>query len=615
MEYSGKMNDTISNTHGKLFFFSNETYFEGADLVDIYPDKSKAYIFLVVSAILAIFVYLLAGRINEKTNRLLLLISVIVGHTGLYIKNLGYIDEVYVNLIHPFNLHQHGRFSFRSDILVDGTVEYLYYVLLTPFSANRVSLLLAAFTLGWFIATMHFIIIERIFRNEITVVYATGMALTLFHSELNRILAEGFGNGLVSLAFLAGIWAWRESRPSVMIVISVMLPLIRIDAILYSSVLLLFCFLEFGNFKRIISGFAISLLSMLLVLLFSKMYYGHYIPTPIAFKSVPFRLVIANLNRFPYAILLNSLSVPGLILLPILIAIFKMKLMESSFRNLIILYVLLLFISGVYYIQARVNSPDRYYLPMYFVANICIGLAIGRFIRELITSVSCKISGTGLQKIVIMILILVNSHLAFQSRRFAFSGKDFLLPLPFDGLVSRTFKIANEAVVLNEILTESQRVATTELNTLGFFANFKIDPLWGYANREIARSKTHVKFSGGIRVLPNYVIRSKPDYLWVYHVPQPVQNFIFNSDKDGSWYDFGVMVGIASVADLASEFPNVVLISRGNCDICLLVPERSMDLLKSRLMEAGYKSCFERPLNLKAIQDSNRRHPMVLKTY
>lgn len=608
--------DLTSDWQGKLFYFASDSQLNLTKLIEIYPDKSKAQFLFYLCFMICLALCLFVRKLPEPTTRLLLLVVGLLTQTGFYIQKLGYLDEVYVNLVHPYNLYHSGKYSFQSDSLIDGTVEYFYYLLLTPFAKTRETLVIAAFVLGWIVSLLHLMVIAKIFRKSELLIFTIAIFLTAFHPSINYILASGFGNGLISLLFLIAISSWLDAKQTPTLLIAALLPLLRIDAILYSSVLIILDFSLYRKIKRPLSALAASIACICCVLLFSKIYYGHWIPTPILFKSVPTALLIQNLKMFPIAVLTNSIIDFSILVFPILFITFYYRINDRKFAALSFSYGLLLLISAFYKIQARVNSPDRYYLPTFFMAILLTALGLALIAKKL----ESEIQLTSFKKTALTFFLIFLSVQEFQfgieSRRFAKTGFDqHSLPFPFEGLVYRTFKIVQQAEYLSTIINHKEVVATVELNTLGFFADFKVDPLWGYANRQYAKSSTIAPFAGGIRCDPTYVLNSKPDYFWVYHLPSNIESHILEDFKDGEWYQFSVNIGVASIADLANEFPNVFYIRHDNLTTCLLVPNRSTEKLISALKNKGHRLEFQRSLNGDRIREANSKNPLKLKQY
>jgi len=84
----------------------------------------------------------------------------------VYIFSSGYADEVYVNLEHPYNLFHFGKFSMSPFRMIDGTVEFIYYLLLTPFALSQATLIVASLILGYGVCWSHLYLVKRIFREH-----------------------------------------------------------------------------------------------------------------------------------------------------------------------------------------------------------------------------------------------------------------------------------------------------------------------------------------------------------------------------------------------------------------------------------------------------------------
>ena len=207
---------------------------------------------------------------------------------AIYTLTWGYVDEVSINLEHSYNLYHFGRFSFSPARLLEGTVEYVYYLLLAPFGSSAASLMVANFALGLVIAWGHLWLLSRLAKGERLSTQLGLLLLFCIHFPLIAMLSSGFGNGLVSLACLGSLSLWFAGRTRPALVVACALPLLRPDAVLYSYALL-FAFLP--TTRALLSWpqlvrwvWPVCALAGYLVLF--RIGFGHWIPTPIAFKSV-----------------------------------------------------------------------------------------------------------------------------------------------------------------------------------------------------------------------------------------------------------------------------------------------------------------------------------------
>ena len=81
--------------------------------------------------------------------------AAMIALAGTYVYSCRWTDEVFINLEHTYNLWHHGRFSFSPSTWVDGTVEFVYHLLLLPAAATRELLIGGNYLLGFCIALAH----------------------------------------------------------------------------------------------------------------------------------------------------------------------------------------------------------------------------------------------------------------------------------------------------------------------------------------------------------------------------------------------------------------------------------------------------------------------------
>ena len=103
------MADLTSDWQGKLFYFASDSQLNLTKLIEIYPDKSKAQFLFYLCFMICLALCLFVRKLSEPTTRLILLVVGLLTQTGFYIRKLGYLDEVYVNLVHPYNLYHSGK--------------------------------------------------------------------------------------------------------------------------------------------------------------------------------------------------------------------------------------------------------------------------------------------------------------------------------------------------------------------------------------------------------------------------------------------------------------------------------------------------------------------------
>ena len=146
-------------------------------------------------------------------------------------------DEVAVNLEHTFNLFHFGRFSMSPTAPVDGTVEYVFYLLHLPFAASARLLAVG----NWLICTLVAVLTLWLLGRGRLIGDARRNALFLLFpaafSPLFLPMGTGFGNGLLSAAFVLQLIFVFRGRWAAAIAVAALLPLLRPDGTLWAMVL------------------------------------------------------------------------------------------------------------------------------------------------------------------------------------------------------------------------------------------------------------------------------------------------------------------------------------------------------------------------------------------
>ena len=520
---------------------------------------------------------------------------------GFYIFYLGFIDEVFVNLDHPWNLLNHGRFSFQPDHLVDGTVEFLYYFLLTPWATSRPHLIQALMLQGWLVAWLHLVVLYSMLRREQTPVRTWSLLILACHPTVNDVFAGGFGNSLISLVFLSSLAFWWNSKLKTAAFFAVIMPLIRLDAIVYVPPLVVLIFMAKPRLRTAVIT-SLSALSFVIVLLcIHRTGYGYWVPTPILFKSMPIHVLAGSIHRFPNVVIALFISPINLVLLGSILGGFHLLNRNPKTRQLLSIIPYLICISIFYYIQARINPPDRYYLPMNIVVIIISGYAIGSIqSRTPVDSHDNQNPAFSLflSKYGLLIFMIGLLQFAVYARRVSQVGLDtHFNNSAFPGPVIRNDLIVHDAMILQEIIPENSgwSTATTELDTFGFFLDRPIFPLWGYANREIALSKTFNTMN--IRCDPKILERTRPELFWVWHRTMDPRLRVYDASEDRNFFTFLSSAGLGSSKFITDQY-HLLIMNRGGTSTQILVRHDIWPIFQNRLTHTGYRKIQSRPWNI-----------------
>jgi hypothetical protein len=435
-------------------------------------------------------------------------------------RNFAITDEVAINLKHPYNLYHFGRFSFSPAKMVDGTVEYFFYLLHYPFAANVQQLLFG----NWFISLIIGLLIFNLFAGSrlIEEPLCRGLFLLVVatFAPLFMLLGNGFGGGLLAVAFLGALLNLVQQNWRVVLLFSSVMPLIRPDGILWSIVIAVAAafaaFCEEGSLVllmryRLVLLYVVPAFALSLYGLSTYILYGHLVPTPILFKNIKVVVLLFESGRlsdiFHAAVTVLSPDVALLlcVVVPMALSAAKERPWSSSHQKLRIGFavfamstVLLCGFSfinqlhGLFLGDLYIRYGTNAYLALLVVYAILIDWSIKQGHGVIVRSISCFIP---------VVLIV------FQS---------FGLFLRADSSLTNRYSNYAAGALTQDILNGTElTISTTEMDSFGLgVSDRQVLDYWGYTNRHIAQSTTcngdRAKFDSSA------FLEDKPDLYWPY---------------------------------------------------------------------------------------------------
>ncbi len=442
---------------------------------------------------------------------------------GLYMNTYGLNDEVAVNLEHSYNLFHHGLFSMSPHKMIGGTVEIIYYLLHTPFAGDLRRLLLANYILGMLFGWLHIFCIWKFWLPENShknTLLLSCFALTV---PIAVIFSDGFGNVLISLAFILSLSFLKARRERVSLGLGALLPLIRPEGI-YLSVInfIAFVFHRKTSKKAVgigdtMIGFCAPCLSLFVYLAGHQFFYGHWIPTPVLFKSVKLSMLKEFNPAFFVYQMLALLSQPSMMMgVALAIAFFILLLKKNKQFNLEIrmlwVCVLLLAVQFSFFMAGATLLPYlggvsemRHGLP-FLVTLTLFSLVFVSSMEEVV--VADKFHSIVLRPSFFIFCML---YLSALMHGFEGASKNYKNDL---GL-NRDYAI-KVGLFSDRVMPDDFEFSSTEMNFYGLGSDRFVIDLWGYSNRDIANSR----ICNGMRVRtnPNYFLEQSPELYWMYWV-------------------------------------------------------------------------------------------------
>ncbi|MFM7128248.1 MAG: hypothetical protein ACKO0V_02690, partial [bacterium] len=575
----------------------------------------------------AFLALIMAYRVHKSgaTRMPLLLVAGLV-QSFQYFYYCGYVDEVYINLEHSWNLYHFGLFSFSPTKMVDGTVELLYYATLAPFAWSHLSLIYACVGLGLMISLLHTVLVWYFVRNFpplIQFIVTLGFAWNPIFAEIQ---GAGFGNGLVSLVYFLGFIAVWENHWRLATACTVILPLFRPDAVIYSMFLIIAMTLKQRRLPiQTIVGTAFGVFAFMTVV---RLIYGHWILTPVLYKKTPLFEIFKGVKQqlIPLVYGLNDIYTLAIC---IVLVMSSLKFLKSSApeitpeNRLLARTQFLLFtaLCGFYVLTNRnfFAETRRYYLPFEYFGFI---LLITEWGLPLLNSIGLLKNGTSdttdsfdarpyiVATLVFLTLWSTNTAVnRWANRKNRLSDRT---NLTVAWLMSREDAFSAISKLSEEIFPQNWRIAATELQGYGFMMDRDIDPLFGYANRRMALSKTLAK--RGTKTDVNYLKFSKPEVIWAgRYLPVSYPTDLKPENQPKLMGGLQIEMGF-NLVELVEDYPTLFVIQfssdRGDLiETIFLVRRGNEKALEDRLKLLNFEKVADVPVNQKAIKAWSESNP------
>jgi hypothetical protein len=582
--------------------------------VDFLPDRRLG---LLVAAIGFVFAAVIVVQKDDRVGRRFLnvshLVSLLMIYLGLHVLTTVFVDEVFVNLEHSWNLWHFGRFSFDPYQTVDGTVELVYYLLLTPFSVSRGLLVFSSFLLGLLIGTLHFLLFWRMTADASPLLRWTSGVLFLSNLPMIATFSCGFGNSLISLVVLWAFDQIRRGEPGRAALSVAFLPLIRIDAVLVSVWFLAALYWQRENWNHLFRPLIIAGLSVVTVFGFCKFYYGHAILTPVLFKS-GFDLLLESFDQWPVWVAYLRESGTPMHILALLGMAWLIKTSGLS-RFDVRLAALGLPIQVFYWFSTNTQyfSLTRYWISMEVIWTVVVVRLFLDFAMSLSKETSLEanedsvpVKGKPFQLLgatIRRITIPTASCMSLFCLIFldtSFWG--YVWPLSFP---TSMWPYCAAAQLVDRVAPPEWKVAVHELNQFGFSTDRSIIDLWGYTERRTASSKT--RNSMGVKNWPEQFLDARPELHWSISDSRSLRSNIAKMVTQSpeqfltEFQNWGNRLANLGRLDEVLKFYDPVLIREGELVHLFMIRKDRVDQFEDLLTEDGYRQGRRLKLDLTEI--------------
>jgi len=577
-------------------------------IVEMVPGARTGQVLIAVGLLLflAAFVLIQTGR-GRRLALFLGWFAPCIVALGMFVLSQRFIDELFINLKHPWNLYHHGRFSFSSQSMIDGTVEIFYYALLTPFAGSQQALVIANYALGMLIALGHVTVFWLLLEELPPLGRLFGVLFFALNGQILSVLSSGFGNGLVSLAFLLCILLQYRGRFRAALAVAALLPLVRIDAVVYGLTVL---WSDWWLRRRLTAWPVLGLaLSILAVLGGTRLLYGHWMLTPALFKSNLDVEYLRALNRAELLSIVRRLFAPfmlvWMVLLPCGLAFSGTdRLMKILKYYSLPAVVLLVLITSTNNSMSATWFSERYVLPSCVVLFVPAAWIVGRSIGQYAT-------GSARRSLLVLPLVLLPLILSWRTGFVLVSQPS---SLPFG---RRIDYLSSGGIILDRVLPPDWTVAAHEVDSVGFYTERPILDLWGYTTRSIATS--HTRNAVLVKSNCGYFQSIRPDVLWLATedssklAAADSANFFVLANLDGKppedffvdLNNIGYLCQAGDLVQLFNSYSPVVLRERDRVTVIFVRNDR-LPALQEMLASHGYRLARERDISLEKLEEAYR---------
>jgi hypothetical protein len=534
-------------------------------------------------------------------------------YTGLFIINYDLVDEVAINLEHSYNLFHYGKFSMSSERWIEGTVESVYYLLHTPFAWSQHSLIVANYVISLLVGLLHLPLvawtIDPAASPRKRTLLMSAFALSL---PLSVMFSSGFGNGLVSLVFLAAIGCAINGRERRSLIFSGILPLLRPDALLLSAVnagvigvsrlIVRKRLLSLGDLPPL----ALAALSAAVYYSFYRVAFGNWIPTPVFFKTIrgpmfqmtnktgALRDIIDYFSHGPHAIALLSLVLIGLTIVRVRSSITQDRRLVTFALYALATLPLLFFYSVTHHTlrDYSFSTYQRYWIAFELTFQLVLLAAFANLDFHWETPAPARRLSphTALFGLVILgMLSIIGNFTTFKP------DVGFIHP---PGRRDNVFAGA----FTQRYMPSGLSIATTEMDTFGLMIERPVIDLWGYTTPAIAHSK--VCNADHVRSNSRYFLQTKPDIYWPYWFTEGMRLEQYTGNFDNVEESFAESHHTSThsnmLGDMTQVFTeyDVVVIRTPHGHLAYLTRSPAGESLRRNLLQQGFKLARTRPLDM-----------------
>ncbi len=437
------------------------------------------------------------------------------------------VDEAYVNFSHPYNLWHNGIFSFSPTEKIGGTVEILYFLLLTPFAYNHISLYMGSMILTAVFITIIVVYAYKIILHYTDKQYEKILGICLFvviyllfsplllsvhkyiagfmvHSDTSilarivivgrmvlaginamTIFNYGFGTAMSTMLFVGFIYNVLHNRSATKIgVFGFLFAFARPENMLWAGCVL---FAKMCHNRQIpLKQSMIVLSGTISFFLVYYLYFGVVIPNPIALKMGIGGDIVSKLQNIWVYVHQNIV-----VLMSVLIVLIVNSYKKGIFFVMLSLSTFVLSVAIIsnqlVYEVSKLRYVSNFMIVLYmgiaiFISDICSPYVYKK--RHFVNVFVC---------IIILLLLLQSGHFAYRTM-YKQKNLDFF---------SRH--------IMGNIIPKNMSLMSNQVSAMFYMRdNYNIYEIWGYTNPDIVYAQCKMRADNG------YIYKHHPSIIPTY---------------------------------------------------------------------------------------------------
>ncbi len=459
-----------------------DSFFHGVFLIKGIPITFQLALYIIVPAlIVCLYCY------YQSPSKRLGQVSKVIAYSIFILSTLLLFqpwDEVFVNLQHSYNLAVHGTYSFSAINRVEGTVDFLPYFIFGILAKLGFPLLELLYFQGVVGGLLCLWAGQKILKKlDFPHASVIGLSTLVFYIPLLLNSSHGFTTPYFAAAILWALYFLLfEEKPVLTLILFSLIPLIRVEGIWFVLVMGALFHKRLPT-KQLVS----SVIPFVCLSMWRYWYFGSALPIPVEYKASlgNFFFFVFGMRNFAA----DMISTHTVTALAVIFLIGKVLPSSKAFKNAYTTLIGLIIFSFPYYLSGGDWFPScwaRYLLPFSLFAVVVALARLAEYLKQ------NKANRIFVVFAIVIVFCMEQLPLFGSYQRYldyAIAPRKVLAevrPRAMPAIPYRVHYLSQVGRHLLKTTLPTDRIATSELSTISYFAERESLDMLGITNKEIA---------------------------------------------------------------------------------------------------------------------------------